>query len=306
MRKINFNGNNFLTSTGNALEKFATTFISQFNFKNAKPKNIKDLAEKFQFNFMIKLEEISEIIKLLKLQDEEGCTIGMYFARLQSQEKVKAYISFLVRIYRVGAASKELIEIFKIQDKKGWTFGMDVAQLCEKQTVMNYLELLELLQFENKIEENIFALSQLEGKVTLHNKVIRWSFAEVVAYCQDVAVLYHLIASGLLPEREYHKLAEKKTAIANYIFSMSNHFFKKNALRDALDCKHPLGKLFLLTQELRCLPSSILKQRMRDELTKLHNADIERWRAAFFPFDKDRILADDDLDLRTPYELMIP
>lgn len=293
-----FHDNDFILAAGSFFEKITSLL---------KPKEIKQtdlhfLANEIDFyNPYFKDHQILEILKLLKLQDEEGTTIGMLITRSQPEQKIRNYISFLLRLYRGGLAAAEVIELCKIQDKKGFTFIMDVAQLCTKEVVIDLIELMQLLAEENDIKEKLAELMQLSGKVALSTGRGHWSFVDIVSHCQDVYVLNKLITSGMVPDCEYSKLADKKSALLNFIFAMTNTFFKKNALREALNPFAPLGKVFSLHQELRSVPGYDMRERMQAELTRLNKQDLERWRVGFFPLDKDKVLTEEDLDFKDPY-----
>gem|GEM_PF-6573921 len=239
-----------------------------------------------EINHLIQQKMTNQLARLLKQQNSEGVNVGILMAHAGYEDVLDDYLSFLLKIYQQDGNSCTLIEIFSQQDNNGWTFGMHLAHSYSKRIVLRYLKLVEFLfeedQNEDLLPDSIFELMRLKGKSPLAPE-LKVSLTDIVSNRQDGEVIYHLAASGLLPEDEYSKLTGQKQKIMDYMFSMTERFIRKNALRDALTASHPLGKVFSYTT-----PGLVgFTQMIKREFNKLDREDKANWKITFFPFAKD-------------------
>ncbi|RDI43763.1 hypothetical protein [Aquicella lusitana] len=239
-----------------------------------------------ELNLLMQPKKINQLAGLLKQQNSEGVNIGILLVHAGNEDVLDDYLSFLLKLYQQDGNSRTLIEIFSQQDNNGWTFGMHLAHSYSKRIVLRYLKLVEFLfeedQNEDLLPDPIFELMRLKGKSPFAMD-LKVSLTDIVSNRQDGEVIYHLAASGLLPEDEYGKLTAQKQKIMDYILSLTERFIRKNALRDALTASHPLGKVFSYTTLGLVSFTQILKR----EFNKLDKEDRDNWKMTFFPSAKD-------------------
>lgn len=211
-----------------------------------------------------------------------------------SNTQLQAYLYHLQKLYHLGFPYHELFTLLMTKYEDGKRLLTTIAKASDE-VIADYLTWLTLLaadQVDIKAIQNLFSLQEE-------------SFVDVLLIHHKIKFLYELIANRFLSETEIHKLINKKEMIVDFILTMDikiTTFFKKNALRDALDRSHPLGQFLNLNVTPAEKNIVEIKEKIINELERLEQTDKKYWKMTLFGNTFANQIDDRDFILHDPYE----
>lgn len=210
-----------------------------------------------------------DILALIMIESYYGWTLGHAVARNGNMQCMLELLKLLSSTMKDGVDAQSMIESLEIKTDAGWTLGHAIGAYREKEILRDYLLLVtQCFRKDFLLKQRIYNLLMLPSPkndfVASEKNILS---AEI--HKNDPQILFLIVKTGLLADKDYNTLVQHKQTILDYIRKLPKEE-RDLELKHASDLNHPLGKLIRLnafTPKEKKVPEINTKPRLSTRAT---------------------------------------
>lgn len=209
-----------------------------------------------------------DICAFLRLQTQDGWTLGMNIAYYQDSKTTQKYLTLLQTFLNQKASPIDIFALLKLQTQNGWTLGRVIARYRDSETTQQYLRLLSNLAQKGIDVSNLISEISEEKNFSeaVYELLLMGDFSAPFIDYKRKIFSTHLMF--LPPEKKKSALIsaiDKKTILGKF-------FWQKNGIRD---CALTQGTLKDICEELEIIMGKDKLEEIIESLYPKQKPDVK-------------------------------